>query len=211
DQYSFDANSDCTFDTSHNGWTCIENLSISPGSSSILNWSASGGPGGTTFNPSSGTLAGTQTTPVTIFVPYTSCPTSANLIFTGQGSNVVTVSWSCHSATLNASPGSFSTPNPDCNYSAGSSGGWTCGVTLSLGEPGSPPLSWNTTGGIGGSAIQYTPSSGTLAGSQQAKVSVFIPDMLCPASTNLTFLILGGNSISVPWSCAAPTLTASVV
>src|SRR5207237_6852346 len=112
-----------------------------------------------------GTLVGNQSAQVFIFVPYTSCPTSADLNFIGEGSNTATVPWSCSTPTLYTSPDSINVPaSPACSYSAGSSGGWTCKVTLSLEERGAPPVNWDTDGSEG---IQYTPSSGTLAGNQQ--------------------------------------------
>lgn len=199
---SINANTDCPY---NRGWTCTVTLSSDQSAQSDLNWSASStGAGGITINPSSGTLSPGQQAQVTISVADSGCPSSASLTFAGPA-NTVNVSWGCSPPTLKVSPTSFNTPDSNCSYTTGS--GWTCTDTLSLANQGDPNLDWSTPGSVGGSSAQYSPSSGTLSAGQPAQVTITIPDMVCPNSITLSFLVSGGNSIDVPWNCAAPTLT----
>jgi hypothetical protein len=102
---SIDAKTDCSYSLSTYvyTYTCHEALSISGQGS--LNWTASGGPSSTRFNPQHGTLEPGQSITVTISVPVRNliyvgspspgiCPTIANLIFTSQ-TNTVIVQWRC--------------------------------------------------------------------------------------------------------------------
>jgi hypothetical protein len=199
---SINANTDCPY---NRGWTCTVTLSSDQSAQSDLNWSASStGTGGITINPSSGTLSPGQQAQVTISVADSGCPSSASFTFAGPA-NTVNVSWGCLPPTLKVSPTSFNTPDSNCSYTTGS--GWTCTDTLSLANQGDPNLDWSTPGSVGGSSAQYSPSSGTLSAGQPAQVTITIPDMVCPNSITLSFLVSGGNSIDVPWNCAAPTLT----
>ncbi len=106
---SIDANTNCKFSSSKSVFNtinyiyiCHEALSISGQGS--LNWTASGGPPNTIFNPQHGTLEPGQSVTVTISVLVRStihigspgiCPTIANLIFTSR-TNTVIVQWSCY-------------------------------------------------------------------------------------------------------------------
>ena len=102
---SIDAKTDCSYSllTYVYTYTCHEALSISGQGS--LNWTASGGPSSTRFNPQHGTLEPGQSITVTISVPVRNliyvgspspgiCPTIANLIFTSR-TNTVIIQWSC--------------------------------------------------------------------------------------------------------------------
>jgi len=204
---TINANTDCPYS---NGWTCTVTLTSDPNGQGIMSWSASGGVSGTSFNPSSGTLQPGQTVAVAVTVPGissgTSCPTQANLTFTGP-LNTITIPWSCSPPTLKLSSTNLSVPDAICPYTPGT--GWTCTETLSLANQGDPDLSWNTAGSIGGSRVQYSPSNGTLSGTQQTSVTITIPDTVCPTNTSLDFLVSGGGTVSATWSCAAPQITVS--
>jgi hypothetical protein len=201
---SINANTDCPY---NGGWTCTVTLSSDQSAQSNLNWLASStGAGGITFNPSNGTLSPGQQAQVTISVADSGCPSSASLAFAGPA-NTVTVSWSCSPPTLKVSPTSFNIPDSNCSYTTES--GWTCMETLSLANQGDPNLDWSTPGAVGGTSVQYSPTSGTLSAGQPQQVTITIPDMVCPNSITLSFIVSGGNSIDVPWNCAAPTLTVS--
>ncbi len=200
---SINANTDCSY---KGGWACAVTLSSDQSAQGNLNWSASGGINGTSFSPSSGVLSPGHQVQVAISVPGTSCPANATIAFSGPA-NTVNVSWNCSPPTLKVSPTGFNIPDSNCSYNSGD--GWTCTDTLSLANQGDPDLTWSTAGGIGGSSVQYNPSSGTLSGGQQAQVKITIPDVVCPASLKLSFLISGGNSVDVSWNCNAPALTAN--
>ena len=207
---SISANTACTYDS---GWTCSVTLGADQSGSGTLAWStSSSGIDGISFSPASGTLApGQSGLKVTITVPPTSCPASASLIFTFPAASADTISipWSCAAATLQFSPSSFSVPDSNCSYSS-SSGDyyWTCQATLALQNQGDPDLDWSTSGGVGGSSVQYSPASGTLSAGHPVPVTITIPDMACPASTTLTFFA-AGNAYTIPWQCATPSWSIS--
>ena len=93
--------------------------------------------------------------------------------------------------------------NTDCAYI--SPQGWVCSTTLSRGDTLSTNLTWSAySNGIPG--IVFTPASGVIAAGGNATVSVAIPDTVCPAHATLIFKGQG-NTVKVPWSCTAPTLT----
>lgn len=206
---TLNGNTDCTY-SSGDGWTCTETLALSsnkPGDPS-LNWSAtSSGINGIKFNPANGTLSvSNPTAKVTITIPTTPCEAQASFVFS-DGTKSITVTWDCKPATLVVSNKSFN-GNTDCSYGPASEGSiWTCTETLSLANPGDPDLPWATTGSVGGSGqIQYNPPNGTLSQNQNnIKVTITIPEMVCPTKTTLSFLPSGGNSVDVPWSCGTPS------
>lgn len=96
------------------------------------------------------------------------------------------------SLTLLASPNSFT------------NGCFSCVVTLSVAQNSQGSLQWSASS-TGISGIIFTPSSGTLTGGQTVQVTVSVPNTTCPA--NATFIFSGqATSVSVPWTCAAPTV-----
>lgn len=89
------SSSSCTVVTG--GWQCTVTVGEDSNSQGGVAWStSSSGIPGITFNPSNGSIfspsAGPQT--VTVFIPNTTCPASASLIFSSPG-NTVTIPWSC--------------------------------------------------------------------------------------------------------------------
>ncbi|HEX6482658.1 MAG TPA: hypothetical protein VF043_27765 [Ktedonobacteraceae bacterium] len=205
---SMNANTDCAFT---HGWTCNIAVSIPENAQGLLRWSASGGLKGTGFSPSGGILSPGQPVQVTITIPNTSCPNSANWSFSGQGqgANPVVVQWSCGTPSLVVSPTSYSIPDNNCTYSAGQ--GWTCMTMLSLKSPGDPSAGWSTFASVGGCCnVQFSPSSGTLTPGQPVQVAITVSDTVCPVNLTLGFLLTGGNTVSVPWSCGAPALSVSI-
>lgn len=200
---SFNANTDCTFS---NGWACSLDLGTGQSDQGELNWSAaSSGINGITISPASGTLAAGGSATVHITVPNATCPANASLSFAEKGGNVVTVSWSCGNATLVVNPSSISVPTSSCPYTAGQ--GWVCTVSLSLAHPGDPSVSWTASGGVTGTT--FTPASGVVTGGQPVSVTITVPDTVCPTQASITFSGQGANTLTVPWSCAPPALSAA--
>lgn len=203
---SQNANTDCAFT---NGWLCSIAVSIPQNAQGLLKWSASGGINGTTFSPSSGTLSPGQPIQVAVTIPNTSCPNSANWNFSGQGANSAVVQWRCGTPGLVVSPTSYSIPDNNCTYSADQ--GWTCMATLSLKSPGDQAASWSTFASVGGCCnVQFSPSKGTLTPGKPVQIAITISDTVCPVNLTLSFLLSGGNTVSVPWNCGAPTLSVSI-
>jgi hypothetical protein len=200
---NLNGNTDCTFS---NGWTCNVTLSTSANAQGQLSWStSSSGVNGISFNPPNGILTAGQSIPVTITVPSTACPASANLTFSVQGGVPVTVSWSCGTPTIKVSPASFTIPTSNCSYIA--SQGWSCKATVSMGSPGDPSVSWSVSGGLTGTT--FSPSNGLVSAGSPVSIRITVPDAVCPTQANITFSGQGANTVTVPWSCAPPTLTAA--
>jgi hypothetical protein len=196
------ANSDCTY---NNGWSCSDTVSLNsnnPGDPTI-NWSASSSINGVTFSPASGVVAPGQSITVSISVPSMSCPANGQITFAGQGAGSATVNWKCNAPTLSVSPSSFSVPDNGCSYTAGQ--GWSCNVTISVPNKGDPASNWSVTGGNEGTS--FSASSGTVWGGNPQTVTINIPDTVCPSQSTFTFS--GPNTVTVTWSCAAPTLQSS--
>ena len=119
------------------------------------------------------------------------------------GSPTPTVTPTVPPPILSSSPSGFSLPgDPNCTYNAAL--GWSCTATLSSFANAQSNLSWSaTSSGING--VSFSPSSGTLTPGQTARVTISIPNSVCPA--NATFTFQGpANSVPMAWSCAAPTL-----
>lgn len=182
---------------------CTVMLSASPGgpgSQSSVQWSTSGvGVPGITFNPSSDTLQAGQSIPVTVTVPNTTCPASANFNF-ASAANTVSVVWSC---TPPPTPNAILTASP-----IGLSNCYTCTVYISPAAGSQSTLKWSSTSsGING--ITINPPSGTVAAGRSQAVTVTVPNTNCPSNANsatLTFSGQGaGNSNSVSWTCTSPS------
>jgi len=192
---SFNANTSCP--VSNGGWMCATTVSLAPGSTGSLNWSASSGLPGVIFTPSSGTLSTGQSTQVSIFVPNGDCQ---NGTFSFMGSvNIANESWGCiPPPQLYASLG-------NCSYTAGQ--GWICPATVSSDANNQSTLTWRANQLSG---ISFSPSSGTLAPGQTEQVTIAIFDMVCPANATFTFSGSGGATpASIAWSCVAPMMAVS--
>ncbi len=192
---SFNANTSCP--VSNGGWLCTTTVSLAPGSTGSLNWSASSGLSGVVFTPSSGTVSAGQSMPVSIFVPNGDCQ---NGTFSFMGSvNIVDESWGC------IPPPQLSASLGNCVYTAGQ--GWSCPATVSSDANNQSTVTWSANQLSG---ITFTPASATIAPGQSTPVTITIPDMTCPASATFTFSGTGGAiPASISWSCVAPVMTVS--
>lgn len=200
---SFNGNTDCTF---ANGWMCNITLGTGPNDQGQLSWSASSsGINGISFSQAKGVLTAGQSIPITIMVPNTACPASATLTFSGQGTVPAIVSWSCGSPTIKVSPTSFSIPTSNCSYVTGQ--GWSCKATISLGSPGDPSVNWSVSGGISGTT--FSQPGGIVSAGSPVTITINVPDTVCPTQATITFSGQGANTVTVPWSCAPPALTAA--
>ena len=170
------------------------------GSQPSVQWSTSGvGVPGISFNPSAGTLQAGQSVAVTVTVPNTTCPASANFTFTGAA-NTFSVVWSCTppptpNAILTASPTSLT----NC---------YTCTVNISPAAGSQSSLKWtSTSSGING--ITISPSGSTVAAGISQAVTITVPNTNCPSNANratITFSGQGvGNSVPVYWTCTQPS------
>jgi hypothetical protein len=91
----------------------------------------------------------------------------------------------------------------NCSYDVHS--GWTCIELLSSNRDVQSNLHWSVSGGITGTS--FNPQSGTIEPGKPVRVSIFIPNTICP--DDFTFSFAGTiNTVHVPWSCAAPILIA---
>ncbi len=91
----------------------------------------------------------------------------------------------------------------NCSYDARS--GWTCIELLSSNQDAKSSLNWSASGGITGT--RFNPQNGTIEPGKTARVSIFVPNTICP--THFTFSFAGpSNTVAVSWSCAAPKLIA---
>jgi hypothetical protein len=192
---SFNAKTNCSYDL-HRGWTCIELLSSNQDAQGNINWSASGGITGTSFDPQNGTIEPRKNAQVIIFVPNTVCPTNFTFSFAGP-INTVPVSWSCAAPILIASPSSLDGFHDCGSYIRHS--GWDCIVTLNNSQDSQGGLKWYASGGITGT--EFHPPSGTLYPGQEVAVAIHIPVVggTCPVKTN--FIFSGSSTASVSWSC----------
>ena len=100
---------------------------------------------------------------------------------------------------LTASPYSFNTPgDPGCSYSANS--GWICTASLSSDSRAHGNLNWSASSS-GVSGVTFTPSHGVLSPGRTTKVTIIIPNMICPAQA--TFMFKGPrNTLDILWNCA---------
>ena len=202
----FNGNTNCSY-AQGQGWFCVINLINSKGERS-LNWSASSsGLPGISFYPASGTLLPHQLMQVNTFIPDTTCPASANLIFAGPA-NTIHVPWQClyQDPTLSVSPYSFNA-TADCTFSSFTQvQGWICLATL-ISTGTQRDVSWSaSSSGLPG--ITFYPARGILPPGYPMPVAVFVPNTTCPATATFTFL--GAKKpLNVPWNCTSPGLIAS--
>lgn len=200
---SYNGNTDCTF---ANGWTCNITLGTGSNDQGQLSWSASSsGINGISFSQAKGVLTAGQSIPITIMVPNTVCPARATLTFSGQGTVPVIVSWSCGSPTIKVSPTSFSIPTSNCSYVANQ--GWSCKATIALGSAGDPSVNWSVSGGISGTT--FSQPSGIVSAGSPVTITINVPDTVCPTQATISFSGQGAKTVTVPWSCAPPALTAA--
>ncbi len=119
------------------------------------------------------------------------------------GASLLLGNWTAFALTspvLKVSPTSF---NANTACSSNTSAGWTCTATLSRGDTLKKNLSWSaSSSGIAG--ITFSPATGILPAGGTAAVSISVPNIACPASATLVFKG-PGNTVDVPWSCAAPS------
>lgn len=193
---SFNARTNCSYNKS-SGWICVALLSSDQSAQSSLNWHASGGITGTTFNPPNGTLEPGRNTQVSIFIPNTICPASITFSFAGPA-NTFPVSWSCAAPNLRASPSSLSGSDGCSSYNRYR--GWTCYVMLSSPQDVQGGLRWYASGGLNGTT--FDPPNGTLYPGQEVVVTISIPvtGSTCPVTTD--FIFSGSNTSTVSWSCS---------
>jgi hypothetical protein len=106
--------------------------------------------------------------------------------------------------TLLVTPSSFT--GNTCAYSTQQ--GWTCTAMVSNPSGNTSNLNWSTSSS-GPSLASFSPARGSLAPGSNAAVTIQIPaNTICPSKVLLAF---SGptNTVSVPWNCGTPTLTAS--
>lgn len=96
--------------------------------------------------------------------------------------------------------------NKACSY--GANNGWTCSATLSSSSNNQGNLNWSaSSSGLPG--ISFSQPNGTLSPGRSQPVEIFVPAVtICPVTANLIFSG-PANTVTVPWSCAAPTLKVS--
>jgi hypothetical protein len=171
-------------------------LSNTQSAQSSLNWHASGGITGTTFNPPNGTLEPGRNTQVSIFIPNTICPANITFSFAGPA-NTFPVLWSCAAPNLRTSPSSLSGSDGCSSYNRYR--GWTCYVKLSRPQDVQGGLRWYASGGITGTT--FDPPNGTLYPGQEVVVTISIPVTggTCPITTD--FIFSGSNTSTVSWTC----------
>jgi hypothetical protein len=188
---SFNANTNCTYNTSH-GWTCIAFLNQNQDANFNLAWIASStNASGITFNPSSGTLYQGQTQKVIITIANTSRPIKANFIFSGR-ENTIVVPWSCGAPILTVYPSHFIVGLPGCVPS----GYWNiCPETLAMSQNSQGILKWSASSN-GLPYMLFTPKSGILSPGQTQFVHVSIPYYL--NSGTISF-IGPGNTANAQW------------
>lgn len=180
--------------------SCTVRLSLPQGAEGELQWNAASVPSsGITVSQTSGTLLPGQSATVTFSGLPASCDSTFDFHFTSPN-NGVDVLWGCQIPQVTVSPQSINA-NTDCPYNAG----WTCTITLSLGQSGTGTLAWSASGsGING--ITFNPQSGTLSAGQPGVVTVTVPPTSCPASATLTFTFPSLPSSTITWNCNPPTL-----
>ena len=106
---------------------------------------------------------------------------------------------------LLASPSSFSTPgDSNCSYQANAA--WICTAWLSSYKTAQTNLNWSASSDKG--AVTFTPSHGVLSAGQTTKVTIAIPNGICPSQAAFTFKG-PRNSADVLWFCRAPAWTFS--
>jgi hypothetical protein len=203
-QSSFNGNTDCVF---NDGWNCSVTLGLASHlkGDPTVGWSSSGsGINGITFSPANGLLAPGKTTPVTIHIPNTLCPASAQFVFASQ-SNTVSAKWGCTEPQIDISANNIN-GNTDCTYN----NGWTCteGLALTTDNPGDPSVNWSASGnGING--ITFSPANGTVPAGQTVKVTITVPPTNCPASASFAFAGQATNTVTAAWQCTPPALSVS--
>ena len=104
---------------------------------------------------------------------------------------------------LVTSPTNFNA-NTNCTYNP--SRGWMCTVFLSQRQSANINLNW-VASSTNASGITFNPPSGILYQGQTQKVVITVANTSCPAKANFIFSGRANTSV-VPWSCAAPILTA---
>ena len=105
--------------------------------------------------------------------------------------------------TLTVSPTQFNA-NTDCSY--GANHGWMCFATLKN-KSTQGDLKWSESS-TGVNGISLSPPSDTLTPGQTERVTIFVPDTVCPTGATLTFKG-SAEPVTEQWNCAAPTLTVS--
>ncbi len=104
---------------------------------------------------------------------------------------------------LVTSPTSFNA-NTNCTYNL--SHGWTCTAFLNQSKSANFNLNW-VASSTNASGITFNPPGGPLYRGQMQKVIITVANTSCPAKAS--FIFSGrANTMVVPWSCAAPILTA---
>lgn len=107
--------------------------------------------------------------------------------------------------TLAVNPANFSNGS-GCSY--GANNGWTCVAVLTNVSSNNGSLNWSVSSN-NTPTVSFSASSGTLNPSASTRVVAFVSaKTVCPASATFTF-VGPANTVQVPWSCAAPTLSAS--
>jgi hypothetical protein len=92
----------------------------------------------------------------------------------------------------------------DCSYDVHS--GWTCIEFLSSNQDAKSILHWSASGGITGTT--FSPQNGTIEPGIRARVSIFVPNTICPTDSTIIFTGMI-NRVAVPWRCVAPMLIAA--
>jgi len=194
-------------------YTCTVTVGeTSPGN---LNWSA---PTGTSvsFNPPSGQLTTSQTQQ-SVVVSSIPC-SNISFTFSDQNKNTATAAWSCtptptpKPAVLSANPGSINA-NTDCTWDT--TYAWGCSLTLSNAANAQSSLSWSaSSSNLSSYIVGFTPSNGTLNPGQSISVGIIVGTSghsTCQQGGVNGSLIFTGttNTVTVPWSCTLPTLSAS--
>lgn len=144
------------------------------------------------LSPTAGVLTGTPT-PTAILSSTPTTSVSATPTLASNYQPILTV----NRASENA--------NTDCSYDANN--GWVCPVALHNSQSTQRNLMW-TASSQSANVVSFSQTNGTLSPGQTVTIKVFVSNVSCPTTFILSFSG-SDNKVTVPWHCAAPTLTAS--